>query len=71
MILDWLRVDAVRQQPTLVIVRAKAELALLVRVHRAVVHTEASVGRHVSPALESLLVPLPAQLVLALVDALG
>ena len=69
--LDWLRVDSVRQQPALVIVRAQAELALLVRVHRAVVHAEASVGRHVSPALEGLLVALPAQLVLALVDALG
>ena len=69
--LDWLRVDSVRQQPTLVVVRAKAELALLVRVHRAVVHAEAPVGRHVSPTLEGLLVPLPAQLVLALVDALG
>ena len=63
--------DSVRQQPALVIVRAKAELALLVRVHRAVVHAEASVGRHVSPALESLLVALPAKLVLTLVDALG
>ena len=69
--LDRLRVDAVRQQPALVIGRAQAELALLVRVHRAVVHAEASVGRHVSPSLEGLLVPLPAQLVLALVDALG
>ena len=69
--LDWLRVNSVRQQPALVIVRAQAELALLVRVHRAVVHAEASVGRYVSPALEGLLVPLPAQLVLTLVDALG
>ena len=69
--LDWLRVDAVRQQPTLVIVRAQAELALLVRVHSAVVHAEASVGCYVSPALKGLLVALPAQLVLALVDALG
>ena len=69
--LDRLHVDAVRQQPTLVVVRAQAELALLVRVHRAVVHAEASVGCHVSPALEGLLVALPAQLVLALVDALG
>ena len=69
--LDRFRVDSVRQQQTLVIVRAQAELAMLVRVHRAVVHTEASVGRHVSPALEGLLVPLPAKLVLALVNALG
>ena len=68
--LNWLRVDAIRQQPTLVIVRAQAKLALLVRVHRAVVHAEASVGCHVSPTLESLLVALPAQLVLALVNAL-
>ena len=66
-----LRVDSVRQQPALVVVRAQAELVLLVRVHRAIVHAETSVGRHVSPALEGLLVPLPAQLVLALVDALG
>ena len=63
--------DAVWQQPTLVVVRAQAELALLVRVHWAVVHAEASVGSHVSPTLEGLLVPLPTQLVLALIDALG
>ena len=69
--LDWLRVDSFRQQPALVIVCAQAELPLLVRVHCAVVHAEASVGRHVSPTLKGLLVPLPAQLVLALVDALG
>ena len=70
-ILDRLRVDAVRQHPTLVVVRAQAELALLVRVHRAVVHAEAPVGRHVSAALEGPLEPFGAHLVLALVDPLG
>ena len=69
--LDGLRVDAVLQHPALVVVRAQAELALLVRVHGAVVHAEAPVGRHVSTPLEGPLVPLPAQLVLALVDTLG
>ena len=69
--LDRLRVDAVLQHPALVVVRAQAELALLVRVHGAVVHAEAPVGRHVSTALEGPLVPLPAQLVLALVHTLG
>ena len=67
-ILDRLRVDAVLQHPALVVVRAQAELALLVRVHGAVVHAEAPVGCHVSTPLEGSLVPLPAQLVLALVD---
>ena len=70
-VLDWLRVNAVRQHPALVVVRAQAELALLVRVHRAVVHAEAPVGCHVSAALESPLEPLGAHLVLAFVDALG
>ena len=55
----------------LVVVRAQPELALLVGVHGAVSHAEASVGRHVSTTLESPLVPLPAQLVLALVHTLG
>ena len=63
--------DAVLQHPALVVVRAQPELALLVGVHGAVLHPEASVGRHVSTALEGPLVPLPAQLVLALVHALG
>ena len=66
-----LRVDAVLQHQALVVVCAQPELALLVRVHGAVVHSEALVGRHVLVALESFLVPLPAQLVLALVDTLG
>ena len=70
-ILDRFRVDAVRQHPALVVVRAQAELALLVRVHRAVVHAEAPVGRHVSAALEGTLEQLSAHLVLALVDPLG
>ena len=70
-VLDRLRVDAVRQHPALVIVRAQAELALLVRVHRAVVHAEAPVGCHVSTALEIPLEPRGAHLVLALVDPLG
>ena len=70
-VLDWLRVDTVLQHPTLVVVRAQAELALLVRVHRAVVHAEAPVGCHVSAALESSLETLGTHLVLALVDPLG
>ena len=69
-VLDRLRVDAVRQHPALVVVRAQAELALLVRVHRTVVHTEAPVGCHVLAALEGPLEPLGAHLVLAFVDAL-
>ena len=70
-ILEGLRVEAVRQHPALVVVRAQPELALLVRVHGAVAHSEAPVGRHVLVALESFFVPLPSQLVLALVDTLG
>ena len=70
-VLDRLRVDAVRQHPALVVVRAQAELELLVRVHRAVVHAEAPVGRHVSAALKGSLETLGAHLVLALVDPLG
>ena len=69
--LDRLRVDAVLQHPALVVVHAQAELALLVRVHGAVVHAEAPVGRHVSTSLESPLEPRPAHLVLALVHTLG
>ena len=69
--LDGLRVDAVLQHPALVVVRAQAELALLVSVHGAVVHAKATVGRHVSTALESSLKPRAAHLVLALVDTLG
>ena len=70
-ILDRLRVDTVLEHPALVVVRAQAELVLLVRVHGAVVHAEATVGRHVSAALESSLKPRAAHLVLALVDTLG
>ena len=70
-ILDRFRVDAVLQHPALVVVRAQAELALLVRVHGAVVHAEAPVGRHVSTALEGPLEPQGAHLVLALVHTLG
>ena len=70
-VLDRLRVDTVLQHPTLVVVRAQAELALLVRVHRAVVHAEAPVGCHVSAALEGPLETLGTHLVLALVDSLG
>ena len=69
--LYWLRVDSVLQHPALVVVSTQPELALLVRVHGTVVHSEAPVGRHVLVALESFLVPLPSQLVLALVDTLG
>ena len=50
------------------------ELALLVRVHCAVVHAEAPVGCHVSAALEGSLETLETlgtHLVLALVDPLG
>ena len=50
-VLDRLCVDSVLQHPTLVVVRAQAELALLVRVHCAVVHAEAPVDCHVSAAL--------------------
>ena len=71
MVLNRLRVDSVLQHPTLVVVRAQAELALLVRVHCAVVHAEAPVGRHVSAALEGPLETLPTHLVLTLVDPLG
>ena len=69
--LDRFLVDAVLQHPALVVVRAQAEIALLVRVHGAVVHAEAPVGRHVSTALEGSLEPRTAHLVLALVDTLG
>ena len=71
MVLDRLRVDSVRQHPALVVVCAQAELALLVRVHCAVVHAEAPVGCHVSAALEGSLETLPTHLVLTLVDPLG
>ena len=71
MVLQRLRVDAVRQHPALVVVRAQAELALLVSPHRAVPHTEASVNRHVPVARKGSLETLPAHLVLALVDPLG
>ena len=67
---DRLRVDTVLQHPALVVVRAQTELALLVRVHGAVVHAKAPVGRHVSTVLEGPLEPHPAHLVLALVDTL-
>ena len=70
-VLDRLRVDSVLQHPALVVVRAQAELTLLVRVHRAVVHAEAPVGCHVFATLESPLEPFGAHLVLALVDPLG
>ena len=69
--LDRLPVDTVLQYPALVVVCAQAELALLVRVHGAVVHAEAPVGCHVSTPLEGPIVPLPAQPVLALVHTLG
>ena len=70
-ILDWLRVNTILQHPALVVVSAQTELALLVRVHRAVVHAEAPVGCHVSAALEGPLETLGTHLVLALVDPLG
>ena len=69
-VLDRLRVDSVLQHPALVVVRAQAELALLVRVHRAVVHAEAPVGCHVSAALEGSLETLGTHLVLAFVNPL-
>ena len=71
MILDWFRVDSILQHPALVVVRAQAELALLVRVHGAVVHAEAPVGCHVSTPLEGPLKPQGAHLILALVNTLG
>ena len=71
MVLDRLRVNTVLQHPALVVVRAQTELALLVRVHRAVVHAEAPVGCHVSAALEGPLETLGTHLVLTLVDPLG
>ena len=70
-ILEGLRVDTIWQHPALVVVCAQPELALLVGVHGTVSHPEAPVGRHVSTALEGPLVPLPSQLVLALVHTLG
>ena len=70
-ILEGLRVDAVLQNPALVVVSTQPELALLVGVHGAVVsHAEAPVGRHISTTLKGPLVPFPAQLVLALVHTL-
>ena len=69
--LNWLRVDSVLHHSALVVVCGKAQLALLVRVHGPLMHPEAPVGGHVLVTLQSSLVPLPAQLVLLLVDALG
>ena len=69
--LDRFRVNTIFQHPALVVVCAQAELALLVRVHGAVVHAEAPVGCHVSTTLEGSVIPLPTQLVLALVHTLG
>ena len=63
--------DAVLQNPALVVVRRKAQLALLVRVHGSLVYSVAPVCSHVLVPLQSSLVPLPVQLVLLLVDALG
>ena len=70
-VLQWLRVDAVRQHPTIVVVSAQAELALLVRPHRTVPHTEAPVGHHIPVARKGSLETLPAHFVLALVDPLS
>ena len=70
-ILDRFRVDSILQHPALVVVGAQAKLALLVRVHGAVVHAEAPVGCHVSATLEGPLEPQGAHLVLALVNTLG
>ena len=69
--LDGLRVDAVLQHTTLVVVSTQPQLALLVRVHGLLVHSEAPVCSHVLVPLQSSIVPLPTQLVLLLVDALG
>ena len=65
------RVDAVLQNPALVVVCGKAQLALLVRVHGSLVRPEAPVDTHVLVTLQSPLVPHPVQLVLLLVNALG
>ena len=70
-ILDRFRVDTVLQHPALVVLCAQAKLALIVRVHSAVVHAEAPVGCHVSTALKGSSKPRPAHLVLALVHTLG
>ena len=70
-VLDGFRVDAVLQNPALVVVSTQAQLALLVRVHGPLMQPEAPVGGHVLVTLQSSLVPLPAQLVVLLVDALG
>ena len=70
-VLQWLRVDAVRQHPALVVVRAQTELALLVRVHCAVVHAKAPVGCHVPIAGKGPLETLGTHLVLAFVNSLG
>ena len=70
-VLQRLRVDAVRQHPALVVVRAQTELALLVRVHCAVPHSEAPVGYHVPIARKGSLETLGTHLVLPLVDSLG
>ena len=71
MVLQWLRVDTVRQHPALVVVRTQTELALLVRVHRTVSHSEASVDHHIPIARKSPLETLQTHLVLPLVDSLG
>ena len=54
-----LRVDAIFQHSTLVVVGAKANLVLLVRVHRPVFHSEASVSGHVLVPIQSHLVSPP------------
>ena len=63
--------DAVRQHPALVVVRTQTELALLVRVHRTVPHSKASVDHHVPIARKGPLETLPTHLVLPLDDSLG
>ena len=70
-VLQWLRVDTVRQHPALVVVRAQPELALLVCVHRAVPHSETPVDHHVPIASKGQLETLGTHLVLAFVDSLG
>ena len=54
--LNRLRVDAIFQHPTLVVLGAQTKLVLLVCVHSPVLHPEASVCGHVLVPIQSPLV---------------
>ena len=58
-VLYRLCVNAIWQHPPLVIVSAKAQLSLLVRVHSAFVHPKTAVCGHVLIPIQSPLVSLP------------